>query len=100
MSGYVVMVDDNFHFIDESERTLDSEYTTAGAAVARCKAIVDEWLKHAVNNAPEPMTAAELLDTFHRFGDDPFVIAPPGTASVVFSAWDYARERAKEMCRT
>jgi len=98
MSSYVVMIDDNFHFMDESERTRDSEHATADAAVARCKAIVDEWLGLAARNAPEPMTAAQLLETFHYFGEDPFVLAPPGAERVAFSAWEYARESAKEIC--
>ena len=98
MSSYLVMVDDNFHFMDEDARWRDSAHASADAAVARCKAIVDDWLAHAVENAPEPMTAAELLDTFHHFGEDPFVIAPHGEQRVAFSAWDYARERARAIC--
>ena len=96
--GYVVMIDDNFHYMDEDERIRDSEHASAEAAVARCKAIVDEWLAHAVSNAPEPMTAGQLLETYHHFGEDPFVIAPPGAERVAFSAWDYAHERARKIC--
>jgi hypothetical protein len=98
-SSYVVMVDDNFHYMDEDERTRDSEHPTAEAAVARCRAIVDQWLAHAVRNAPEPMTAAELLESYHHFGEDPFVVAPAGAQRVAFSAWEYAAARVKEICR-
>ena len=97
MSKYLVMIDDNFHYHDPDMRTRDSEHSSAEAAIARCKAIVDAWLAHAVRNAPEPMTAAELLDAYQGFGDDPFVVAPAGAERVEFSAWDYARARAKEI---
>ena len=98
MSSYVVMVDDNFHYMDEDERTRDSEHPTAEAAITRCKAIVDAWLDQATSNAPEPMTASELLETYQGFGEDPFVVAPAGTQRVAFSAWEYAAARAKEIC--
>jgi hypothetical protein len=92
---YVVMVDDNFHLMDKDARWRDSAHASADVAVARCKAIVDEWLEHAVENAPEPMTAAELLEAYRTFGEDPFVVAPPGAERVAFSAWDYAAARAQ-----
>jgi hypothetical protein len=44
------------------------------------------------------MSAAQLIEAYHGFGDDPFVVAPPGTA-VAFSAWEYAHERVRAICQ-
>jgi hypothetical protein len=44
------------------------------------------------------MTAQELYELYTLFGEDPFVQAPPGERPSTFSAWDYAKQRASEMC--
>lgn len=83
---YIVMVDDNFHFMDSSERYKASEHSTYHEAVAKCEAIVDEYLKSAI----EPdMTAEELFSSYAMFGEDPFIV---GEADQEFSAWNYAKE--------
>jgi len=41
---YQVFVDDNFHFMDESERYNLGEFSTREEAIATCKKIVDEYL--------------------------------------------------------
>jgi hypothetical protein len=38
---YKVLVDDNFHYQDEGERSEHSVFSTADEAIAACKAIVD-----------------------------------------------------------
>jgi hypothetical protein len=91
MPGYRVMVDDNFHFMDEDERHEHGSFATGPEAIEACRALVDRSLAHLL--APG-MTAAQLLEAYTAFGDDPFVIAPAGEAPLPFSAWDYARGRA------
>jgi len=44
------------------------------------------------------MTADALYDSYTRFGEDPFIVAPAaGALRVQFSAWDYARAMADYM---
>ena len=67
----------------------------ADAAIAKCKAIVDEDLAQM----REPGKTADLLDqAYTAFGDDPFVVAPRNSKMVTFSAWDYAEERCAVVC--
>ena len=95
MSFYKVMVDDNFHYMDEDERWEYGTFATREEALAACRKLVDEWL--ALNHKPG-MTAAELYSQYTGFGDDPFIVALYDAESVAFSAWDYARERAAALC--
>jgi len=91
---YRVLVDDNFHYMDESERYELGEFDTLEAAVAACKRIVDEFL---ISNYRPGMTAAELSAQYALFGEDPFVVYP-GQETVPFSARDYAAERVEQIC--
>jgi hypothetical protein len=95
MSAYVVMVDDNFHYMDEAARLRHGAFMTAEDAVRACRTLVDQWLAH--NHKPG-MTALELYELYVMFGEDPYVIAPSGAAEVEFSARGYARERAGLVC--
>jgi hypothetical protein len=91
---YEVMVDDNFHYMDESERYKDGEFADATGAIERCRKIVDDHLESAYKVG---MSASELWDSYVSFGEDPSVIGvdmPP----VGFSAWDYAKERCLQIC--
>jgi len=95
MSQYTVMVDDNFHYMAEEERSEYGTFPTAEKAVAACRKLVDQSLAESYKPG---MTAAELYDQYASFGDDPFIVAPPRTfKGVIFSARDYARERAQAM---
>jgi hypothetical protein len=87
---YEVLVDDNFHFTDESERYSHGTFATAEEAVAACKAIVES----AVRDIYDPEASAEaLFESYCHFGEDPFVVARgDGEPRVEFSAWTYARE--------
>ena len=91
---YRVYVDDNFHYMDKSERYKLGEFDTLEAAVAACTKLVDEFL---VSNYRPGMTAGELMEQYAFFGEDPFILAGDGT--VPFSARDYASYRVKEICR-
>ncbi|OKO82496.1 hypothetical protein [Bradyrhizobium sp. AS23.2] len=93
--GYQVLIDDNFHYQDESERVKHGVFATPEEAVAACRSIVDEYLSGAFKPG---MTADALFESYTMFGEDPFVVPDsPGAAPVKFSAWDYARQRCVEI---
>ena len=84
---YTVCVDDNFHYMDESERYKLGEFDDCAAAIAACKRIVDEFL------LPNFGECEELYVTYLMFGEDPFILTDDPTCK--FSARDYARERVR-----
>jgi hypothetical protein len=93
MSRYKVMVDDNFHFMDEEERYQHGVFPTAEAAISACKRMVDSDLDELMKPG---MTASELYDAYTSFGRDPFIVCvKPDDERVQFSAWDYAEERSR-----
>ncbi len=92
-SHFEVLVDDNFHYQDESERYKHGEYDTYEAAVEACKQIVDGDLLHLYKQGE---SAAELYYSYTSFGEDPFI--RPSPSGEMFSAWNYARQRSKEIC--
>ena len=93
--GYQVLIDDNFHYQDESERVKHGVFATADEAVAACRLIVDGFLTDAFKPG---MTADALYESYAAFGEDPFVVSlDPNDAPVKFSAWDYARQRCSEI---
>jgi site-specific recombinase XerC len=93
VSGYKVLIDDNFHFMDESERVLHGVFATADEAIVACKLIVDECLKPMLQPG---MTATALYEQYNGFGDDPFIVpVDPNDAPLAFSAWEYAKERCE-----
>ena len=93
MSRYKVMVDDNFHYMDEDERYQHGVFLTAEEAISACKHIVDEYLENQVQPG---MTASELYESYTMFGEDPFIVGiNPTEENVSFSAWNYAKERSQ-----
>lgn len=86
---YIVMVDDNFHYMDESHRYKHGEFSTYAEAVIACKKIVDEELADMLKQGTDPK---KLSSTWSMFGDDPFIIG----GSKMFSARDYVTEKTKE----
>jgi len=91
---YAVLVDDNYHYMDESERNTHGCFATLDEAIAACKQIVDEYLMQVYKPG---MPAADLYSSYTSFGDDPF-IQGPGLDKPVFSAWTYAKAKAVELC--
>jgi|GEM_PF-2528318 len=91
---FKVCVDDNFHYMDESERTTHGTFATAEEAIEACKRIVLESVR---SNLKSGMTADELYGRYKSFGDDPFVVASAG-GDVKFSAWEYAKQLCAEIC--
>lgn len=94
---YKVLVDDNYHSMDESERYELGVYPTLEVAVTAAKKVVDEWLRSAYKPG---ITADELLKGYKSYGEDPFIEATPPNddTGILFSAWDYARLRCEELC--
>ena len=94
--AYKVFIDDNFHYMDESERYELGEFPTLEAAIEASKKIVDDYLLSAYRPG---MAANELAASYVSFGEDPFIIDTLGKKiGVLFSAWDYASRRSNEMC--
>jgi hypothetical protein len=94
MCPYKIMVDDNFHYGEESERTEYGTVATAEEALAVCRRIVDESLLAEYRDGT---TAERLHGRYTSFGDDPFVVALDGVPKIEFSAWTFARERAAQL---
>jgi len=89
---YTVMVDDNFHYMDESERYKLNDFGTCEEATEACKRIVDEFL---LGGHKPGISSDELWKQYTMFGEDPFIVT--SDESCKFSAWDYAKERIKEL---
>jgi hypothetical protein len=92
---YKVLVDDNFHFMDESERYELGRFPTLAEALAASCSIVDEFLLAAFKPG---MTSRELCCSYTSFGEDPFIVPDASEETAcAFSAWDYAKRRCEEM---
>jgi hypothetical protein len=97
MSAYKVMVDDNFHYGEEDERSEYGIYPTAEEAQEVCRRLVDASLLAEYRDG---QTAEQLLGRYTSFGDDPFIVSLDGAPRVEFSAWTYARQRAQDFTAT
>jgi hypothetical protein len=89
-----VIVDDNYRYMDESERYEHGVYATAEDAIAVCKSIVEASLHEQL--APG-LTAAQLYKQYVNFGVDPFIVLSGKEIDVQFSAWTYAKQRCSEL---
>ena len=84
-TGYTVMVDDNFYFMDEDERyTLGTFPTKREALNASLRVVGQDLLDGDLSNK----TAEDLITGYEAGGEDPFIVGLP------FSAWKYAEELA------
>ncbi|MBI4268216.1 HD domain-containing protein [Candidatus Uhrbacteria bacterium] len=95
---YVVYVDDNFHFMDESERYALGAYDTLEEATEQCMRIADDFLFRAYKDGMEP---ADLTAAWSMFGDDPWITEPKvkRKGRMSFSAANYVKRKAHEICR-
>jgi hypothetical protein len=91
---YIVLVNENSHYMDESERYEHGRFDNCAAAIAACKQIVDEFLEIGAGNG----TPQERFHLYTTFGEDPFIVSRDPACT--FSAWDYARERLGAPPRT
>ena len=93
VAGYKVLIDDNYHFMNEDECITHGMFATADEAITACKLIVDECLEPMLQPG---MPATALYDQYRGFGDDPLIMpVDPNDAPVGFSAWAYAEERCQ-----
>jgi hypothetical protein len=93
MPRYKVMIDDNFHYMDEDERTEYRTFDTLEEALAACRAITEKSVRHV---AEPGMSADALYEKYQHFGSDPFIIVMDGKDDrAKFSAWDYAKEYSR-----
>ena len=81
--------------MDEAERDVLGEFDNADEALAAAKQIVDRELLDAYRSG---MTADELYDHYTSSGSDPFIRSDD--RSCHFSAWNYAKVRCQELCKT
>jgi len=93
---YTVRVDDNYHYMDESERFTLGEYETWDEAVAAAKKLVDDFLSE---NYKPGMIAGDLYVCYTMFGEDPFIVGDRPESKEAFSGWDYAKARCEDLCR-
>jgi hypothetical protein len=93
VAGFKVLIDDNFHFMNEDYRGRGGVFATQDEAIAACKRIVDACLESGF----EPgMTANALYEQYTGFGDDPFILPLDlNHAPVGFCAWGYAKDRCE-----
>ncbi len=68
---FEVLVDDNFHFMQEDERYSAGRFDTYQEAVAKAKSIVDRCLESYYE---EGMTAEKLCRCYKGYGEDPFIV--------------------------
>ena len=95
-----VLVDDNFHYMDESERYQLGVFDTVEEAVSKCREIIDADLAHMAKQAKPGLSPEALYELYMRFGEDPFIIcegAADKEAARAWSAWDYAKSRCNDM---
>jgi len=94
--GFRVLADDNFHFMDEDERTCLGEFSTYEEALAVAQRAVEAFFE-----GKGEKQADEIYDDYISFGDDPFIV-PFGGAErpdTPFSAWDYAKGYAERIAQ-
>ena len=92
---FAVYIDDNFHYMDKSERYKLGDYTTYREAYAVCMKIIDSHLPTTNSNGA---SADELYRSYVIFGEDPF-IRPVPENRMAFSGWVYAKTRCNEIAR-
>ena len=78
---YMVYIDDNYHYMDESERITAGSYNSLEKAIEKCKKITIISLKHLFEKG---MTPEKLSAQWSMFGDDPFIVGE--SDSIPFSA--------------
>ncbi len=88
---YKIYVDDNYHYMDESERYVADSYSSLEEAVERCKELTIKSLKDLYEDG---ITPENLSAQWAMFGEDPFVRG--GDGSVPFSARKFI---TTELCR-
>ncbi len=87
---YTVQVDDNYHYMDESERYAAGSYSTLEEAIKTCEEITIDSLKSFYESG---ITAGKLSAQWAMFGEDPYITGD--VDQVEFSARKFVSE---ELC--
>ncbi len=99
MARYRVLIDENFHFMEESHRYEHGVFEPVDEAIAVCRKIVDSNL----GLYSRGMSAAALYLRHEHFSADPLWDDRPRRFDAKISAWDYGAERdhvhSKSGCR-
>jgi hypothetical protein len=90
VTRYTVFVDDNRHYMQTAERYVAGVFDSEEAAVAAARAIVDRSLAECYRPG---QTAEALYRCYVELGEDPWI-----SPATLFSAWQYAQARARELC--
>lgn len=85
---YILYVDDNFHYMDESSRLILGRYDTEVSAIFAAQSRVNDFLEEHRKDAE---SAQALFKKYVDFGEDPWIDGSD------FSAWNYARMRCEEL---
>lgn len=92
---FTVLIDDNAHYQDESERRTHGEFETYGQALIAAKQLVDRFL---AENSSHHDTASSLYRQYCTYGEDPFIVPRPAEAvGEAFSARSYAKLRCEQL---
>jgi hypothetical protein len=89
---YIVMVDDNFHYMDESHRYEFGRFNSLNKAKKAAMKIVDDFL---IENKDKVADEGELIAMYCLYGEDPFILNDD--KENYFSARTYASQRCKEL---
>ncbi len=91
---YSVFVSENWTYMDAEAGTWSiGEFETWEGAVTVAKDVVERSLREVHKPA---MEAEELFRYYTTFGEDVYIT--PTEEGRAFSAWEYARERCREIC--
>jgi hypothetical protein len=88
---FKVIVDDNYHHADESDRYTVGSYASLEEALDKCKEITVKSLKHFYEKG---ITPEKLSAQWAMFGEDPYIFT--GKGSVPFSARKFV---SSELCK-
>lgn len=92
---FQIFIADNWDY-HESSRVPVASCDTLAEAIAECQSRVDADLRGLRKPGMEPQA---LFEAYTTYGEDPWILGGKLNDPVPFSAWDYARERCKEICR-
>ena len=94
-TGFQVLIDDNFHYMDADERVTGPQFET----YAQARDWVREFMDCQLEELYEPgMDPSSLITRYKMFGEDPWISPTPDGVDR-WSAWDYAAQRAEAVCR-
>ena len=89
--NFRVIVDDNYHHANESDRYTVGSYASLEEALDKCKEITVKSLEHFYE---EGITPEKLSAQWAMFGEDPYIFT--GKGSVPFSARKFV---TTELCK-